>query len=136
MSKPQKGDDMWTATADSDRDAEGYSGPGHAWRVDGQAAGGAVLTVNAAASVFAPSAAPRPSRLSAVAQMAEYDADFDGDPDRPAFPLQATVGSSAWVGSVALNAALHDNRSFGTALRCCFLIRRTSSTSEISKSAE
>ncbi len=42
----------------------------------------------------------------AVVQGLECSADVVGDPDRVAFPLQATVGESAWVGSVVLNTAL------------------------------
>jgi hypothetical protein len=67
----------------------------------------AVTVVSAVASVFMPSAASRPSRLGAVAQTSECDDDaYGGNPDRVAFPLQATVGESAWVGSIVLNAAL------------------------------
>jgi hypothetical protein len=66
------------------------------------------VTASAVASVFMPSAASRPSRLAAVARTSECSSlDFtDGAPDRIAFPLQATFGGSAWVGSIVVNAAL------------------------------
>ncbi len=64
------------------------------------------VTVNAVASVFTPSAASRPARLAAVAQTSECNAEFDGEPDRITFPFQATIGESAWVGSIAVTSAL------------------------------
>ncbi len=79
-------------------------------RATGRGVDGAVatstVTVSAVASVFTPSAASRPSRLAAVAQTSECYVEFDGEPDRIAFPLQAAVEGSAWVGSVVVNAAL------------------------------
>jgi hypothetical protein len=72
----------------------------------GRAVTASTVTVSAAASVFTPSAASRPSRLAAVAQTSECNAEFNGEPDRISFPFQATIGESVWVGSIVVNSAL------------------------------
>jgi hypothetical protein len=66
------------------------------------------VAVNAAASVFTPSAGSRPSRLAAVAQTSECRSpDYaDGGLDRIAFPLQVAVSGSTYVGSILINGAL------------------------------
>ncbi len=84
----------------------GVSARGLPGGVAGQAGGVVTVTVSAAASVFTPSAASRPSRLAAVAQVLECNVDFDGEPDVVVFPFRATVAGSLWVGSIVVNSAL------------------------------